>query len=287
MDVTTPVCAYLNMKGGVGKTTLAANVSREIFRSKKASVLLIDLDPQFNLTQQLLSRQRYEKAIENSATSLRTFEPAPVSDFFNINTDKSEPPESNEISGQLKYLLDDDDVEIRIVPGTFDLTKYSFVDDSHKLSAAKDFFKRFVSKAKGDYDLIVLDMNPSSSFLTFAGLSVASDIVSPVRPDKFSMLGLRLIRQLLEHPSLDSPPSLHIVMNGVDRQGGVTDTEKEIRSAEYFSDCILANRVYYSGLLAARADFTGFATDRKVAHRHQIGKELRGVADELAGRIGL
>ena len=76
-------------------------------------------------------------------------------------------------------------------------------------------------------------------------------------------------------------------MNGVERQAGLTDTEKEILSADYFSDCILANKVYYSGLLSARADFTGFATERKVAHWRGIEKELRAVADELAGRIGL
>ncbi len=46
-----PVVAVLNMKGGVGKTTIAGNLSREIFRTKKIHTLLIDLDAQFNLTQ--------------------------------------------------------------------------------------------------------------------------------------------------------------------------------------------------------------------------------------------
>ena len=51
-----PVIAVLNLKGGVGKTTLAAHVFREVWASKRISILLVDLDPQYNLSQQLLSR---------------------------------------------------------------------------------------------------------------------------------------------------------------------------------------------------------------------------------------
>ncbi|MDM8552179.1 AAA family ATPase, partial [Desulfobacterales bacterium HSG2] len=42
-----PVVAILNMKGGVGKTTIAGNLFREMFKSKKINTLLIDLDAQF------------------------------------------------------------------------------------------------------------------------------------------------------------------------------------------------------------------------------------------------
>ena len=77
-----PVCAVLNMKGGVGKTTLSVNVFRQMYSDNKLSVLLIDLDPQYNLTQQLFTQERYDNAVEEGRTSLRLFEPAPVSDFF-------------------------------------------------------------------------------------------------------------------------------------------------------------------------------------------------------------
>lgn len=39
-----PVVAVLNLKGGVGKTTLAAHVFRELFVAKRLSILLVDLD---------------------------------------------------------------------------------------------------------------------------------------------------------------------------------------------------------------------------------------------------
>lgn len=56
-----PVVAVLNMKGGVGKTTLSANIFRVLFERRQAGTLLLDLDPQFNLTQALFTRSAYDK----------------------------------------------------------------------------------------------------------------------------------------------------------------------------------------------------------------------------------
>lgn len=281
-----PVVAVLNMKGGVGKTTISAHMPREIFNQKK-SILLVDLDPQYNLTQQLLEPERYDKAVKEERISLRMFEPAPVSDFFDINVTDDDPPGSDIVSVMLRYFVADPDIKISIVPGTFDLTKYSFISDQAKLNHARDYFKRAISKARNQFDLVVLDMNPSSSFLTFCGLSVATDVLSPVRPDKFSVLGLELVKKLIDHPSVGGRPAMHILMNGVKRSHGLTQTEKDIRSAPFFQDRLLANRVYQSGVLAARSDFTGFIQERKVARKKEVSLDLRSVALELCGRIGL
>ena len=50
----SPVVAVLNMKGGVGKTTVTAAIFREMHRTKRRRVLLVDFDPQYNLTQLLV-----------------------------------------------------------------------------------------------------------------------------------------------------------------------------------------------------------------------------------------
>lgn len=281
-----PVVAVLNMKGGVGKTTISAHMPREIFNQKK-SILLVDLDPQYNLTQQLLEPERYTKAVAEGRLSLRMFEPAPVSDFFDINVTGDEPPGADKVSVMLRYFIADPDINISIVPGTFELTKYSFISDQSKLNHAREYFKRAISKARSQFDLIVLDMNPSSSFLTFCGLSVATDVLSPVRPDKFSVLGLELVKKLIDHPSVGGKPAMHILMNGVKRSQGLTQTEKDIRSAPFFQDRLLANRVYQSGVLTARSDFTGFIQERKVARKNEVALDLRNVALELCGKIGL
>src|SRR5437870_12852901 len=48
------------MKGGVGKTTISGNLCREGFGESSIKTLLIDFDPQINLTQLLLTRAQYD-----------------------------------------------------------------------------------------------------------------------------------------------------------------------------------------------------------------------------------
>ncbi|WP_025910034.1 ParA family protein [Priestia flexa] len=55
------VISFINLKGGVGKTSAAINIADAISRTGK-EVLVIDMDPQFNATQALLNHQyRYHR----------------------------------------------------------------------------------------------------------------------------------------------------------------------------------------------------------------------------------
>jgi len=44
------VWAYMNLKGGIGKTTLSANISRALIELRPVKILLVDTDPQSSLT---------------------------------------------------------------------------------------------------------------------------------------------------------------------------------------------------------------------------------------------
>ena len=60
--------SLLNMKGGVGKTTLAVNLAWHIFQSDGKKVLLVDLDPQFNATQYVMDYKSFETHRKNAGT---------------------------------------------------------------------------------------------------------------------------------------------------------------------------------------------------------------------------
>jgi chromosome partitioning protein len=59
------VISFINMKGGVGKTTLAVNVACGLASVHKKKVLIVDADSQFNATQYLLEDDVYLKHIND------------------------------------------------------------------------------------------------------------------------------------------------------------------------------------------------------------------------------
>lgn len=60
---TKSIC-FFNNKGGVGKTTLVANLAAELALNHNKKILLVDADPQCNLTQYLLSDEQYIQEYE-------------------------------------------------------------------------------------------------------------------------------------------------------------------------------------------------------------------------------
>ena len=92
-----PVVAVLNMKGGVGKTTICANLSLSLFENHDASALLIDLDPQFNLTQGLLKRAEYDEYKNDAQTIYSAMEPPSDVGLFDVATSTQPPPRAETI----------------------------------------------------------------------------------------------------------------------------------------------------------------------------------------------
>ena len=79
--------AYLTMKGGVGKTTLAANITRAMAdRGDKRSILLIDADAQCNLSQIFVPSDELDRAGSRSIyqafdAGYKTYEPSELANL--------------------------------------------------------------------------------------------------------------------------------------------------------------------------------------------------------------
>lgn len=70
------VVSFVNMKGGVGKTTVALNVADYLARMNEKKVAVIDVDPQFNVTQCLFSGEEYVNILSGGGdTILDVFDP--------------------------------------------------------------------------------------------------------------------------------------------------------------------------------------------------------------------
>ncbi len=279
-----PVVAVLNMKGGVGKTTIAAHIFGPLFQDKGVSTLLLDLDPQFNLTQTLYEQSAYETLKANQKTIFRVLEPAPVMGLFGTTNSPSPPPSVNDVCD----VLDGEGTDrLAIVPGDFELTRYTLMGDPRKANAVRDRFLQFIDQARMEFNLICIDCNPSSSLLTVCALLPCTHLLVPVSADRYSEQGLRILTQFMEGlPLLVRKPEIRILFNKVARGAPTSEEEKKIRGDAEMGAWVMTARVYESDLLNATS-FTGFATDKPRPYRNKLKGNLKAVADELVVWLGL
>jgi chromosome partitioning protein len=287
-DKLGPVVAVLNMKGGVGKTTISSNVFRVFYHRRKISTLLVDLDPQFNLTQAVTSRAMYDRLRKEGKTILAAMEPSSDLGLFDIAVSTAPPPQARDIAHGLRHFpTANPPITLDLIPGDFRLVKYSLVADQDKLKAAHERFCRFIAEARREYGLVCIDCNPSSSFITSCALHACTHLLVPVRPDKYSILGLEILADFLDQiPTIYPKPGIIVVLNGIPRQGYDRKIENELRAHQAFGAKVLASSLHLSRILEARSDYTGFATDKGAPHTKKLVTEIRALVDELAKGLG-
>jgi chromosome partitioning protein len=175
------VVAVANQKGGVGKTTTAINVASSIALSGRR-VLLIDVDPQGNLTSGVgLKGEKgaggtvYE-ALMGEGDAETFVLPTRVENLFVIPAERS-------LTG----------AEIELV----------------SMLAREQRLKRIVDALRGSFDDILIDCPPSLGLLTLNALVAADAVLIPLHCEYFALEGLadlvgtmRRVRTAL-NPSLD------------------------------------------------------------------------------------
>jgi len=281
----TPVVAVLNMKGGVGKTTVSAHLMRHMFERMHWSTLLIDLDPQHNLTQTILTPARYASLQDEHKTVARVMEPTPATSLFSVTQSGSPPPLEAQVSSTL-LRFSQSGKSLSLVAGSFELTKYSLIEDVPSLKPIRQRFIDFVEESKKTRDLICIDCNPSSSFLTLCALMAATHVLIPVRPDRYSVVGLQILDKFIDEiPIIKRKPKLMVLLNGIKSNHTETNVETQLRGDSKYGPMVLGNHLRYSELLAANDGYIGFATDKKAAHSSALKTRLSKIADEIKGRL--
>lgn len=186
--MTAKIISIINMKGGVGKTTLTCNISSEL-AERGFKVLVIDSDPQFNTTQTLFKYylNNFNEYRERKDRDLT------ISNIFTApnRTRLSQVPNSTQESIIFK-LTNDNYESLDIIPGDLSL----IVDVN---SNASDKFKEFFyeNNLKNIYDYIIIDCPPTWGNLTSISLSLSNYYLIPTRLDDFSTIGITLLSELI------------------------------------------------------------------------------------------
>ncbi|WP_395445260.1 ParA family protein [Caulobacter sp. UC70_42] len=182
--------AVINMKGGVGKSTLCTNLAwhfSAMLRWRKR-VLLVDLDPQFNSSQYMLGVSRYQREIitNNSPTIWDIFEQQSRAPGLRASGRTL----SNAIINVANFIGSEGKVDL--LPSQLELS-FTLKNPSQK----EHLLSNFIADVEDNYDLILVDCAPTESVLTAAAYLTADKILVPVKPEFLSTIGLPLIRQSL------------------------------------------------------------------------------------------
>ena len=177
--------SVINMKGGVGKSTIVASLCRHFAR--RFRVLAIDLDPQANLSQALMGEEGYRRFLVDATPSI-------VEVFLGYQPPgKGATPSQLDIDDLLQTVTPGQDHGLRIIPSRFDF--------SDRLVAAsktdEQALARLIADHLQDEDLIFIDCAPTESVLTYAAYHASRHVLVPVRPEFFATIGFPLLSESL------------------------------------------------------------------------------------------
>src|SRR5947209_2166320 len=154
--------AIMNQKGGVGKTTTALNLGAVLAQRGKR-VLLIDLDPQANLT---LGLGRRASDLSQSVYELLTDPKADAT----------------------KYIMHTNWERLDIVPSHIDLSGAEI--EMVPMIGRETRLTKALELARQQYDYILIDCLPSLSLLTVNAMAAATEVLVPLQAHPFALEGL-------------------------------------------------------------------------------------------------
>jgi chromosome partitioning protein len=174
--MSTRIIAVVNHKGGVGKTTTTLNLGKAL-ALQKYKVLIVDSDPQANLSQSL--------KIED-----------PRKDIYHALVDKEKLP-------IIKI-----DKNFDIVPASLDLSgaESKLIMDVNGYFRLKESIKPIAEK----YDFILIDCPPSLGILTINALIASTEVMVAIQSQYLAIKGLNTILELVEELRKNLNPYLKI-----------------------------------------------------------------------------
>ena len=285
--LATPVLMFMNMKGGVGKTTLAVEVSRTLAANYAKDVLLIDYDPQANASFAFLESARYFRLI-NSGKSLANCLMPDVRDsdpFSVVGTITPTDVDVSDYSVRVRgwhYRSSGKTSRLALVPGALTMMRLALnplsPDDEVKLRSRWD---GLISSAQDSFDCVVIDCHPAGSFFTKSALLASDAVIVPVTSDAYAATGLSMMRQHMETWESSGGAKEFLVVFNDAHHAWDTEVESQIRQDARFADHCLSTRVRYSTLLRNLPKRHQTSVEQPVAYRWTVGNNIRRVSREI------
>ncbi len=185
-DKMGKIIAFVNQKGGVGKTTSSINLAASLGLLGKKT-LLVDLDPQGNSTTGVgINKSELKKSL------------------YELLTDRAE---TKEVVVKTKFK------NLYTIPASINLAGVDMelmeMSKGNKDFVAQLQLKKYLSEVSDIFDYIILDCPPSLGLITTNALAAANSVIIPVQCEFFALEGIMqllnsiMIAQKKLNPELD------------------------------------------------------------------------------------
>ena len=187
------IVSFINLKGGVAKTTTAIQIAECLSAVAKKRVLVIDLDPQTNATVALISEEHWENLNAKKQT------------IFNIFNDQLERTSCFKINQAIQKGVSNLNIpSLSLLASSIDLLNIQ--DRIYEIPARCNYkinpmevLKKAIHHELSSYDYVFIDCPPNLGLITKNGLEISDYYLIPTIPDKLSTYGLpQIIRTIKE-----------------------------------------------------------------------------------------
>lgn len=190
---TSATAAFLNHKGGVGKTTSVINIGAGLVILGNR-VLLVDLDPQGHLTRFLgIERDEVRTTIYDVMRGVA-------------------PPQQSIITRELRARVhmdgQDNALSISVIPATLEFADAEAV--LSRVNRCQYLLKNAIAEVRDQYDYVLFDCPPSVGLISTNALAAAQTVFVPVQTEYLALQSLEDLLTKVESVTTHLNPELEV-----------------------------------------------------------------------------